>query len=752
MTRTHYHTCPLCEATCGLCITVENGQAVSVKGDKDDVFSKGYLCPKGASLGTLHHDPDRLRRPLVKKNGKFVEVSWDEAFSTVEKGIMPLIKKFGRDAVGVYLGNPCSHTLAGTLAVRPLLKAMGSRNIFSASTVDQMPRHVASGLMFGHPTIIAVPDVDRTRFMLILGADPVTSNGSLATAPNWPRRLRDLKKRGGRLVVVDPRTSATVRLADTHLAIRPGGDVFLLMAMVNVLFAENRVKPGRLADFTNGIETVRELCRPFTPAAVAAHTGLDPAQITALTRDLAAAESAVVYGRMGTSTVPFGALTNWLVDVINILTGNLDRPGGAMFPCPAHLPRKKKPGGRGWTLGRWQSRVNGMNEVMGELPVAALADEMETDGDGRIRALLTIASNPVIALPNARRVDRALAGLDFMVAIDFYVTASTRHADVILPPTGPLSTAHYDVAFYNLSVRNIAHYSPPVLEMPKEEPEAEMDKWEIMYKLALIFSGQGAGADIKSLDDFIIQMMVAGAAKKETSPFHGQEAQMLDLLSPFKGPDRMLDFMIRTGAHGDGFGLNPDHFDPDGLNLEKLKNLPHGLDLGPLTEMLPGHLKTASGRIELAPELMVKDVDRLAKTMDTAPAGLVLVGRRHLRTNNSWMPNIPALVSGPPRCVLHINPADAQNQGLRDGDPATIETRVGSVTAPVKVTDRIRPGVVSLPHGWGHDLEGVAMQVARKHGGINSNILSDESVFDPVSCTTVLNGIPVSVKPARGLG
>jgi len=739
MTTTHYQTCSLCEATCGLSVTVEDGRVVSVRGDKENPFSRGYICPKGAAIGTLHHDPDRLRRPLVRKKGRFVETPWDEAFREVEKGLMPIVEKHGRDAVGVFLGNPCAHTMAGALCLRPLFKALGSKNIFSASTVDQMPKHVSSGLMFGHPLIIPVPDIDRTLFMLILGADPLTSNGSLATAPDWPGRLRALKNRGGRLVVVDPRTSSTAKQADTHLAIRPGSDGYLLMALINVLFAEGLVNLGRLDDFTNGIKTVKALCQPFSPSAVAEKTGLAPDRITDLARDLAGAESAVVYGRMGTSTVSFGALTNWLVDVVNILTGNLDRPGGAMFPAPAHMPLKTKPGGRGWTLGRWQSRVKGLNEVMGELPVSTLADEMETKGDGQIRALLTVASNPAISLPNAGRISKALAALDFMVSIDFYVTASTRHADVILPPTGPLSTSQYHMNFYNLSIRNMTQYSPPVLTMP----DGEMEKWEIIFKLALIFSGQGAEADIAPLDDVILQFMVAKVTKDATSPLHGRDAEMLEALSATRGPERMLDFMLRTGAYGDGFGL-----DPKGLSLDMLKDLPHGLDLGPLKEVLPGHLKTPSGRIELAPAPMIEDVARLQKSLDDAPAELVLIGRRHLRTNNSWLANIPALVSGPPRCVLHVNPNDAKRLGLKSGDTARIASRVGRLTAPVEVTDNIRPGVVSLPHGWGHDLEGVGMRTARKHGGINSNILSDEAAFDPISNTSVLNGIPVTVTPA----
>jgi len=736
--RRAYRTCPLCEATCGLEITVQGGRAVTVKGDKDDVFSKGYICPKGAALADLHYDPDRLRRPLMRKNGRWKEVGWDDAFAAVESGLMTLMDTYGRDAIGVYAGNPCSHTMAGALCLRPLFKALRSRNIFSASTVDQMPKHVSSGLMFGHPGTIPVPDIDRTHFLLVLGADPLESNGSLATAPDWPGRLRALKRRGGKLVVVDPRASRTAKLAHEHLPVKPGGDPFLLMALTWVLFEEGRVNPGRLSDHIIGVDAVHELCRPFPPEAVEKRTGIDASVVYRTARELASAPSAAVYGRMGTSTVPFGALTQWLIDTINILTGNLDRPGGAMFPTPAHMPRRKHAGGTGWTLGRWKSRVKGLHEVMGELPVCTMCDEMETPGQGQIRALITVASNPVIALPNSARVERALAGLDFMVSVDFYLNASTRHAHVILPPTGPLSTAQYDFAFYNLSVRNIANYSPPVI--PK--PDDEMDKWEILYRLAMIFSGQGATARAAQMDDWIIGMMVDGLAKKDT-PLLGRQAEILEAMKDLRGPDRMLDFMLRTGAYGDGFGLNHG-----GLSLSKLIEHPHGMDLGSLEPRIPGILRTASGRIELAPRPMVQDVRRLVEAMDRpGPGSLVLVGRRHLRTNNSWMANIPSLVSGPPRCVLHIHPEDASRLGLKDGANAEVKSRVGRIAVPVEITPDIRPGVVSLPHGWGHDLPGVGMGVARAHGGVNSNVLSDDESFDPLSNNAVLNGIPVEVSP-----
>ena len=734
---TAIRTCPLCEATCGLEVTVKDGKAVKVRGDKEDVFSKGYLCPKGASLHELHHDPDRLRTPLIKKDGAFVEVSWQEAFEAVEAGLLPLMEKHGRDAIGAYLGNPCVHTMAGITAIRPMLKALGSKNIFSASTVDQIPKQVSSGLMFGSPATVAIPDIERTHFLLILGANPLESNGSLATAPDWPGRLRAIKDRGGRLIVVDPIKTRTGELAHEHLAIKPGGDAYLLMAMIQVLFEENLTDLGGLDGILNGMDKVQELCRPFTPELVSERTGLDPARIRDLARELAAAESAVVYGRMGTCTVPFGALTNWLVDVVNALTGNLDKPGGAMFATPAHAPKKTKAGGKGWGLGRWKSRVKGLHEVMGELPVCTLCDEMETPGEGQVRALITVASNPVIALPNVTRIEKCLENLDFMVSVDWYVTASTRHADVILPPTGPLSTGHYDFGFYGLSVHNIANYSPPVL--PK--PDNELDKWEILYKLAMVLSGQGANGDAAAMDDFIVAMMVEGACKREGTPLFGKKDNVLQSLSKHKGPERMLDFMLRTGPHGDGFGLNPQ-----GLSLDKLLEHPHGIDLGHLEPRLPGILKTLSGKVELAPEPLVKDVERLNQALNASQEGLVLVGRRHIRTNNSWLPNIPSLVSGPPRCVLLVNPGDASRLGLVQGGMAEIASRVGKITAPVEISEALRQGVVSLPHGWGHDLPGVRMKVARAHGGINSNILTDDLAFDPVSNNSVLNGIPVEVR------
>ena len=734
-----YRTCPLCEATCGLEITLENGRVAGIRGDKDDVFSRGYLCPKGAALGELHEDPDRLRMPLVKKNGRFETVSWDEAFQAVEKGLKPVIDKYGKDSVAVYLGNPMVHTMSGVLYGRVFVKALGSRNVYSSSTVDQMPKQVTCGLMYGGAGSIPVPDLDRTDYLCVIGANPFASNGSLCTAPGFPDRLRAIKKRG-KLVVIDPIRTRTAREADWHLPIRPGSDALLLLTLVNVLFAEGLVDLSHLKDHVNGLKEIETLAQEFTPEKVSAKCGLDAGDIRKLARELAQAPRAAVYGRMGTSTVQFGGLCSWLVDVVNILTGNLDKPGGAMFPNPAHARPNAASGGKGFKVGRWASRVKGLPEVCGELPVAALCDEMQSTGEGQVKALVTMAANPVLTMPNGARLEKALAGLEFMVSVDFYLNETTRQADVILPPPGPLAVGQYDFAFYGLSVRNISKYSAPILPEP-DRP----DKWEILLKLALIVSGQGAGGDIVGFDDMVAAMLAGKECGLPDSPVHGSSADdILKALAPRRGPERLLDLMIRTGAYGEGFGKNPD-----GLSLDKLIENPHGIDLGPLTPRIPEILKTPSAKIELAPPPLMEDVNRLRSFMNEKQAPYLLVGRRHILSNNSWMHNLPTLMKGPDRCTLLLHPDDASTVGLLDGGLARIKTEAGDVVAPVEITDYLQPGVVSLPHGYGHHLDGIHMGVAESRPGVNSNLLAREDSFDPLTGTSILNGIPVTIEPIK---
>jgi len=726
----------LCEATCGLEITLDGDQVTAVRGDPDDVFSHGFLCPKGVALKELHEDPDRIREPLIRQaDGSFRRASWDEAFEEIDRRLAPILAA-DRNAIATYLGNPTAHLLDNMLYGPVLLRALGSQNRYSASTVDQFPKQMSSALMFGTGTTVPVPDVDRTDYLLMLGANPLASNGSLMTAPDMRGRLRALRKRGGKLVVIDPRRSRTALEADEHHFIRPGTDALFLFALAKVLIDEDLAAPGELASITEGIETVTALAEPFTPDAVAPACGIEAEQIVQIARELAAAPHAAVYGRIGTCTQEFGTLASWLVDVLNLMTGNLDREGGAMFPLGAagHSNAAGPPGrGRGARFGRFTSRVRGLSELFGELPVACLAEEIDTPGQGQVRALITISGNPVVSTPNSRRLDRALKQLEFMVSIDVYLNETTRHADVILPAPSPLRRPHYDLALYLFAIRNVANYSPPTLPPDPALP----DEWVTLLRLAGIAFGMGPNADVAMLDEQVARALIERETKTAESPFHDRLLDdVLAELEPRVGPERLLDLMLRAG--------------PYRLTLRQLEAAPHGLDLGPLKPRLGDALRTASGKIELAPELLVADVPRLRAALSRPRnGGLVLVGRRNLRSNNSWMHNLPLLVSGPEQCTLHVHPDDAERYELTDGQEAELRSRAGSVRAVVEVTDGVMPGVVSLPHGWGHDAPGAELRVAAEHAGTNSNVLADELLLDAVSGNAVLNGIPVEVAPVR---
>ncbi len=541
-TRTAYRTCPLCEATCGLEISIENEQVKVIRGDKDNPFSNGFICPKGSTLGRLRDDPDRLRRPLLRRDGTHVEVTWDEAFAEVATRLTAVRATHGDNAVAVYIGNPNAHSFQNSLALKPLLKALRTRNIYSASTVDQMPRQVACAFLFGGGLTTPLPDIDRTAHLMILGANPYESNGSLATAPDWPGRLERIRERGGKVVVVDPRRTKTAANADEHIAIRPGTDAALLMAMINVLFEENLVDLARLDGHVSGVDEVAAATVGFTPESVAAWTGVEATTIRRMARELAAADAGCVYGRIGTHTVAFGTLAAWAADVLNVLTGNLDRPGGAMFASPIHERTAKSR--RAFQPGRWRSRVRDLPEVFGELPAATMADEMLTEGEGQVHALITVAGNPVLTTPDAARLDEAIARLDFMVSVDPYLNETTRHADVILPAPPALEKSHYDLAFQTLSVRNHAMYSPPVFSLPDDA----MAEFDILVKLTGIAMGFGAAADPAMLFDAAIAQQVTAAVGDPDSPIHGRDAaEILAELAAWEGAEKGLDLTIRLG-------------------------------------------------------------------------------------------------------------------------------------------------------------------------------------------------------------
>jgi anaerobic selenocysteine-containing dehydrogenase len=734
----HHRICPLCEACCGLELKVRDNQVISIRGHDADVFSAGYICPKGVALKDLHEDPDRLRTPLIKRNGVHVPATWEEAFAEIERRLPPIMAAHGRNATGIVVGNPSAHKIGLLTYFGKLARALGTKNVFSASTLDQMPKQLSSGLMFGHWLSIALPDITRTDLLLVIGANPLASNGSMWTVPDFKGKAKALQARGGKLVVIDPRRTETAAMADAHHFIRPGADVFLLAAMVNTLFAEKLVKLGNVAEWVNGVEEVQQAVAPFTADAVAARCGMDADTIRNLARQLAAAPRAAVYARIGTCTQEYGSLASWLVDVLNTLTGNLDKAGGVLFAKSAAFASNTagKPGiGKGVSTGRHTARVSGAPEVYGELPMTCIAEEIETEGEGQVRALFTVATNPVLSSPNGPRLSKALDKLDFMVSLDIYLNETTRHADVILPGRSPLEEMHYDVAFPQLSWRNHARYSPAVFAAPEGQPE----EWQTILKLAAIVQGKGAQADANALDD-------AQFAEDAQRLFGEHANAVIAATQNLRGPSRSLEVALRTGPYGDQFGRKPD-----GLTLAKVmaSNASGGIDLGELQPRIPEVLRTPSGKVELAPPMLLQDLERATQSLQAPAPDLVIIGRRDVRSNNSWMHNLPILAKGPMRCTALIHPQDAARLQLKDGALAQIETasKQGprSVQAQVQISEEMMPGVVSLPHGWGHNLNGAQLTLAAQRPGANLNALLDDQLRDPLSGNAVLGGVAITM-------
>jgi anaerobic selenocysteine-containing dehydrogenase len=710
----HYRNCNLCEAICGIEITVEADQRLDIRGDKDDPFSRGYICPKAVALQDLHYDKDRLKYPVRRTPHGWQRIGWDEAFDEVTQNLRRINARHGKNAIATYLGNPTVHNYGAMLFAPGFIRSLHTRNRFSATSVDQLAHHLAAYLMFGHQLLLPVPDLDRTRLFLILGANPAVSNGSMMTAPGMSRRLQEIRQRGGKVILIDPRFTETARLVDRHLFIRPGTDVLLLLALLHVVFDEALTRLDHLAAFTKGVDIIGKLVAEFPPEKVASITGIDSSQIRLLAREFASSESAVCYGRIGVSTQEFGAVCQWLINVLNIVTGNLDRPGGAMFTRPAFDPvtAPESLAQRG-SFARWHSRVRKLPEFSGELPVVTLAEEILTEGPGQIKALVTSAGNPVLSTPNGRELDRALAGLEFMASIDPYINETTRHAHIILPPSSSLERGHYDVAFHLLAVRNTTKFSPALFK-PGEETRHD---WEILVELQTRMEHDG----------------LLGRLKRS-------------VIKKFFGPERILDLGLRFGSYG--AKLNPFS---QGLTLRKLKEAVHGIDLGPLGSCLPGRLRTSDKRIELAPEALVKDVERVkAKLLDDGPrrshGDLLLIGRRQLRSNNSWMHNSQRLVKGKPQCAILVHPTDAAKRHLRPGQNVSVRSRVGSVVVPIEISEEMMPGVVSIPHGWGHDQPGIQLGVAQRHAGESINDVTDNLTIDALCGTAAFNGTWVSVE------
>ncbi len=702
MTKTlHHRACHLCEAICGL--TLETTQAedgslaiTSIKGDALDTFSRGHICPKAVALQDIQNDPDRLHQPMLRTGSEWRAIPWDEAFSLVAERLSGIQARHGQNAVAVYQGNPSVHNYGLMTHSNYFLGLLKTRNRYSATSVDQLPHHLTSHLMYGHGLLLPIPDIDHTDFMLILGGNPLASNGSIMTVPDVEKRLKAIQSRGGKVVVVDPRRSETAAIADQHLFVRPGGDAALLFGVLNTLFTENLTRVSHLP--VDGLEDVRRAIAGFTAEAMSRQCAVPAEQIRQLARDFAAADKAVCYGRMGVSTQAFGTLCHWLVQLINLVTGNLDRVGGALCTTPAVDLVASTGGGH---FNRWQSRVSGRPEYGGELPVSVLAEEMLTDGEGQIRALVTVAGNPVLSTPNGRQLEQALDGLEFMVSIDLYINETTRYADLILPSTSALENDHYDTTFNMFAVRNVTRFNRAIL--PK--PEGALHDWEIFVGLATAFAAQ------------------TGVVLKPTMP-----------------PAKMIDFGLRAGAYGDASSHK--------LSVEMLADHPHGVDLGPLQPNLCARLKTADGKVQAAPAVILADLARFAAQPLPMADELLLIGRRHVRSNNSWMHNYHRLVKGKPRHQLLMHPDDLVSRQLSDGQRVRVSSRIGMIEVEVLASLEMMPGVVSLPHGWGHARPGVKMTIASGQPGASANDLTDERQLDELSGNAALNGVPVQVAAA----
>jgi len=705
--QTHKRTCSLCEATCGIEIEFNPAteEILSIKGDKSDPFSRGYICPKATALQDLQNDPDRLRTPLKKTASGWQEISWPQALNEAAEGFRRIQAGHGRDAVGSYLGNPNVHNYGNMIFGPLLLKQLGSKNKFSATSVDQLPHHMASLHMFGHQLQIPVPDIDRTDFLIVMGGNPLASNGSLMTAPDIKNRLKAIRERGGQILVIDPRRSETAGVADEHWFIRPGQDVLLLLSLLYVFTHELSAQLPALPEYIDSAD-LAGLCAAYAPENTAARSGIEAAQVRALAAQWLQAKSAVCYGRMGVSVQQYGGLCQWLINVLNIVSGNFDRTGGAMFTSPAVdiVGITAAQGGRGH-FDRYRSRVRNLPEFGGELPVAVLAEEILTPGKGQIRAMLTVAGNPLLSTPNTRQLERAFESLDFMVSVDYFLNETSRHADLILPPCGPLERDHYDVIFNALAVRNVAKYSTALFK-PKA---GVLQDWQILLQLTKRLNR----GDLKKRLINRLTWAVMGWLK----------------------PEGVLNKMLKSGKTG--------------LDLNALKKQPEGIDLGALQPVMPKRLFTRDKRLNLTPDVYLNALAQVASELQqplTADGEFLLIGRRHIRSNNSWLHNSKRLVKGKSRCTLMLNPVDAERLGIADGLSVRVRSRVAELEVVAEVTDELMPGVVSIPHGWGHNVPGIRLTQAQEVAGVNTNDLTDDQLLDGLTGNAALNGVPVQLQ------
>lgn len=725
-----HRTCPLCEGMCGVTVTVEGGRAATVRPNKQDVWSRGHICPKGTTLGALHHDPDRLRTAMVRDGDEWKSASWDAALERLEILAERVRDRHGPHAFAAYGGNMAGKDATLSRYSGPMLATSGIRQVYSSSTVDQHPKNLSALLMFGNEWKIPIPDLDHTDLFVIFGGNPAASKGSIFSHRDVMGAMRDLRARGGRVIVIDPVRTQTARSADQWIGIKPGSDAAFMLGIAHVLFARDAVRLRHLDGLVEGMDALRAIAEDFSPQSVAAYCGIDAAMIEELADELIRTQRSAIYGRIGTCTQTFGSLASWMVDVLAILTGNLDRHGGSMWSRPvaplvdmlATLPA-------GMPVVMGKSRVRGVPAVLGQFPASCMAEEILTPGEGQIKGLVTFGANPALSAPDSGKLAEALPLLECMVSLDNYLNETTRHAHVIFPSPSSLESAHYDMWSWVFCLTSGGHYSPPVFPLT-DRP----DHWRVIAKVGAIIGGQ-ADADVDAMDDGYFRALATG---------RGIDPDMAIAALPHRGPERILDLAIRAGPFGDRFGAVPG-----GLTLDSFRDKPDGLLIGQAISRAHEGFETASGKIEIAPALILSDIPRLKQALTADDSSLLLVSRRHLRSLNSWMHNIDTLVKGKERCTLQMHSADAAAHGLADGDFVTLTSASGEIQVPLEVDDNIRRGVVSMPHGWGHSDPQTRLLIARAHAGSNSNVLSPGPLVDAISGNAVLNGIPVQVRRAN---
>ncbi|MBA55290.1 MAG: dehydrogenase [Pseudomonadales bacterium] len=773
MVNIHYRTCNICEASCGLEITHANGEILSIKGDANDPLSEGHICPKAVALQDLQQDPDRLRKPLKRTADGWQEISWPQAFDEIATNLQRIQKQYSRDAVGLYVGNPTAHNHGALLMLAPFIAALDTRSRFSATSCDQLPHMLACKEMFGHFADFPIPDLDRTDYFLCLGANPLASNGSVMTAPNIKARLQRLQQRGGRFVVLDPRKTESAAIASEHQFIKPGTDALFLLALLHVIFREQLQNEGVARGRLKNLEPLQEAVKLFTPEQVAPITGIAKADIERLAREFATAPRAIAYGRVGISTSQFSSINAWLIYTLNIITGNLDKAGGLMFTLPAiDLVGLSAAVGETGSFDRWRSRVRNLPEFAGEIPVATMAEEILTPGSGQIKAMITHAGNPVLSVPNGKLLEKAFDQLEYMVCIDIYLNETTKHADIILPPTGPLEHGHYELGLHSVAIRNTVKYSPPLLK----PPEGALHDWQILAeltarlestsamkkvaaraKLALIkrLTDEGMldwliklGPYGKGLPVTYLMLQILGKLSATRKLTQSVKRVVSNGLQQMTRRNRGLRAALQSSAYGNITANSPVDFPR--LDLNEVKQHPHGIDLGPLQPMLAHRIFTRDGKVDLAPPLFLHDLQRLRANLPAAGPqdALLLIGRRHVRSNNSWMHNSNRLIKGKNRCNLMMSNRDANRLGLQDGQTVRVQSATGELELPLWVSDDIMPGVVSMPHGWGHHREGAALSNAAKKAGVSMNDITDHTLVDGLTGMAVINGVPVRVTAA----